>query len=533
LRSSLAATAVALVGIGWLALTLPPDAFFSGDPGLKFIAAANAVEHPSTPFTINLPTIGGRGVPHVDPMIAVHGSHGHVLQSPVFPVLTAPLVAAFGIRGAYVLPALSFVLMVPLLEMLRRHTTSDTSFLVLAVMALAANPVLFYSLEFWEHAPAIVLLTGSTALSLRLRPDSGTTPGLASGAVAGLAVLLRPEAAWYLAGLFLAAGRRRRAGFACGVAVVLLPFSLASYAHSGSVFGPHISNSLSPLQSNWLTSRWQRLDAWLVPDSAAETAGLALMAAAWIAGWFGANLGVRQVVALAGAALISILASRHGVHPDSLWQAFPVALVALVPPAGAGDSRRGRLWLIAAVAALGVILTAAHDGGAQWGPRFLLIVTPVLIVLAAASATRLAGAGAVRTARIGLLAITLLAAIMTSRAAYRELRGAKRAYDRIIASTHSLTSPGDSLVTNVWWFDQVTAALYGTRTFLYAPNQAAATEILNELAMARQPQVTLVWTSEPDGAPLNTGDTCFQVVETREVMDRRLTFARARCDEGR
>ena len=37
-------TAIAAVGIGWLAVALPPEAFVAGDAGLKLIAALNAID---------------------------------------------------------------------------------------------------------------------------------------------------------------------------------------------------------------------------------------------------------------------------------------------------------------------------------------------------------------------------------------------------------------------------------------------------------------------------------------------------------
>src|SRR5690242_1814301 len=75
--------------MAWLALSLPADAFFSGDSGLKLIAARNAIAHPSRPFDVDLPIVNGRPAPYVDPMLELHGDHAYALQSPIFPVLSA------------------------------------------------------------------------------------------------------------------------------------------------------------------------------------------------------------------------------------------------------------------------------------------------------------------------------------------------------------------------------------------------------------------------------------------------------------
>ena len=137
------ALVIATLGIGWLAVSLPPDGFFSGDSGLKLIAAFNAIDHPLRPFALDLPEIAGRPVRYVDTMVVVHDDHGHVIQSPLFPVISAPLIASLGLRGAYALPALAFIVLLPLLNVMRSHAAPRTSIGVLACIAVGANPMLF------------------------------------------------------------------------------------------------------------------------------------------------------------------------------------------------------------------------------------------------------------------------------------------------------------------------------------------------------------------------------------------------------
>ena len=116
-----ALAAVSTVALVWLAAGLPAGAFFSGDSGVKLIAALEAIEHPARPFEIDLPRVGTRATAFVDPMVVVHGGHAHALQSPLFPPLSAPIIATFGLRGAYVLPALAFIALCLLLEVIRRQ----------------------------------------------------------------------------------------------------------------------------------------------------------------------------------------------------------------------------------------------------------------------------------------------------------------------------------------------------------------------------------------------------------------------------
>jgi hypothetical protein len=241
---------------------------------------------------------------------------------------------------------------------------------------------------------------------------------------------------------------------------------------------------------------------------------------------------VWQVLALAGTAIITVLAARRALPAQSFWQGFPLALLALMPTSTWTPAARG-LGLAAYVAVVGVVLTATNDGGAQWGTRYLLIAAPPLLLLAARSATDAAGAGAWRAPRLVLLAVILLAGAATSRSAYLELRGAKRNYEGLVAATQSFTRPGDVILTNLWWLDQVTAALHGTRTFLYVADSAAASRALATLRAERIDAVTLAWSA--DGAesafPLDAAldGTCFRTTAMRDAEPRSIRFAAARC----
>ncbi|HZI78304.1 MAG TPA: hypothetical protein VFD69_02265 [Vicinamibacterales bacterium] len=525
--------ALTALALGWLAAGLPAGAFFSGDSGVKLIATLEAIAHPARPFETDLPRIGERATTFVNPMVVPHGEHAHVLQSPLFPPLTAPLVAAFGLRGAYVWPALAFIALVPLLATARRHLLPDTSGPVLAWIAVAASPLLLYALEFWEHAPAVALLAAGTAAAAPVLAGGGSRARVAlGGALVGAGVLLRPEGAWYAAGLALALGPRHWLPFAGGAAALLVPAALVNYLHFGNPLGAHASAVLAPIGADFLAARWQRVQDWLWPASDAEAAGLALVGAAWLAAPLTANVRARQLLALAGTAVIAVLAARRALPTPSFWQGFPLALLALVP--GVTWTREARRVALAAlVAVAGVVLTATNDGGAQWGTRYLLVAAPPLLLLAARGATGAAGDGAWRTPRLVALAVILLAGAATSRSAYLELRGAKRDYEGLVVAVAAVAPAGSVIVTNLWWLDQIAAALHGTRVFLYVPDGHAAARALATLRAERIDAVTLAWSADGAESPFALDaaldGTCFRTTAIRDAKLRSMRFAAARC----
>ena len=263
--------ALAALALVWLASALPADAFFSGDSGVKLIATLDAIEHPTRPFDTDLPRVGSRATTFTDPKIVPHGGHAHVLQSPLFPPLTAPLVAAFGVRGAYVWPVLGFVALVPLFAAARRRLVPETSWPLLAFVVVAANPLFFYALEFWEHVPAVACLTaGLVMVAPAIKGDGASARTAAGGALVGAGVLLRPEGAWLAAGLALALGPRHWLPFGGGAAALLLPAGALNYAHFGNPLGAHASAVLSPIGTNFVAARWQRIEDWLWPASLVE-----------------------------------------------------------------------------------------------------------------------------------------------------------------------------------------------------------------------------------------------------------------------
>ena len=514
----------------WLAAALPPHAFYSGDSGVKLIAARNAIAHSSRPFAIDLPTINGRPVPYVEGFFSVHGGHAHSLQSPVFPVVSAPFIAVFGLRGAYILPIISFVALLPLLTRIARHVAPDVSVAILSLVGLFAGPVLFYAFEFWEHLPAIACLAGATALLFR--PRATRTHLIASGSLSAAAILLRPEALWYviaLAGWQIHA-RARLGYFVAAAALILGLFALSNLFESGNLMGPHISANLAPVLDNWAGVRIQRGALWFWPGSSLWVAGVLVLISSSVASLANVNVRVAQAVALCAVAILALQAASGAYARESLWNCWPVGLLLFVP------SSRFRelapLWWLAVFTVVAVWLTSAHDGGAQWGPRFVLIAAPAMIVLAAASASDATGPGQARRFRQALVLIVCVAGLWTTRAAYRELRGTKQFYAELVQAVDNFTEKDSVIVFGTWWFDQVVASLYPSRTFLYAESAPMASVILKELQAGAVREAVLVWSreEEADGAIANAvNGTCFQAAAPHDIPQRELRMVKVTC----
>lgn len=530
-RGVLAITALTAALLVLLATPLDPRGFVSGDQGLKLMAAQAVLAHPAQPLRLDVPVLAGQPLPYLDRMVVAHGDHATVLQSPLFPVLSAPFLALFGLRGVYVLPALAFMALAPLTFVLYRKVSPSPSVGAWAASAVVGNPLFFYAFEFWEHVPAAACLAGATVLALRPRT---TRALLAAGVLCGLALLLRPEAVFYALTVGVLLGTSRRddtstgrawTGYVTGVAVVLAAYALGTFLESGSLIGDHVSANLGVVGDDWWHVRGTRLWLWLV-GTPLTAAGLAGLAAAW-ALWAAGREAAARVLGLVAALLVAVgPLVQH--QPDVLWRAWPLGALVLVPRRASG-STSACAWLAGATSLL-VWLTSTHDGGAQWGPRILLIAAPAFIVLAADAVRELALPGPARAARVLLVAAVVGLGLWSSRQAYVELRGWKRYYASLVAAVERQTTAGDVIVTNVWWLDQICAELRPSRTFLVTASPAETAGALHLLQRHGAHTALLVWSTE-DGAagPMRTADSCFTASQPILIPERQVVMARASC----
>jgi uncharacterized membrane protein YgcG len=553
---ALAAWAAAAVATLALARGLPPESFYVGDPGVKLIAARNALARPLGPFEIPLPVIGFEPVPYVDPFFMVHGDHAHAITPELFPVLSAPLIAAFGLPGAYVLPALGLLLALAASARLAVALDSRRHPAVVVLTAFLATPLLFYGLEFWEHAlaagvaalatamfvgpvfrlRALRRTTGALAEEVRLgvTPDLKVGPTFGAGLLFGLAVLLRPEALWFAVAV-LACARllptppRASAMFvaAAGIVVALLPLEIYNLLHFGSPIPPHIAGNPALVSGDWLPIRATLLSSWVF--SAGTTSFWRVAPAILLAPfafYTGAGAPPPARAYADASPRISGSSARHGRRRLS-FSFFS-------GPGGPSSGGRAFLLAVALLDIALVVLTAPNDGGGQWGPRYLLLAYLPLALLAADAISYVASDFS-RTAPLWKRAIhvaAIIAVVLGSawiqRSAYKELRGAKLTYARLVDFVEREVPAGGYAVTDLWWLDQAAASLTDTRRFLYVATATAAANALQRLDREGEPGVTLVRSRVESEGPSEPWleRTCYKETSRVDIPERTLVAVR-------
>jgi hypothetical protein len=492
------------IAVAVLAAGLRPDAFYVGDQGVKLAAASNALRFPEHPLDIPLPTIAGEPAPHIEPFFFVHDGHAHAVTSEAFPLLSAPLLAAFGIRGLYLLPAAGFLVTLLACGWLATALDPRRSPALVATVAALGTPFLFYGLEFWEHAPATALGASGAALLLHAaarRPGSNATTGsaLLAGLLMGGAIVLRTEAACFVAALLLASRTlvarptwRDWGVAAAGMAVALLPLAVWSLLHFGTIVPSHVSTNARLVDGNWWTTRIALAGSWLLPSR-------------WT---------VDGPVASA-----------------SLWSAAPAAAVALLSIAAPGERReRTALWLLFILTVLFVVMTAPNSGGSQWSPRYLLFAYIPLAILAADLVQALPRRTSARIAA----ALLVLVGIWVQRAAYRELRGTKGTYGRVVDFMKRSAAPRSTVVSDLWWLDQLASPALDSRTFLYVDHPQTGIDVIRRLSDHAVPMATIVRSREETPEIGSWWDgTCYVEDGRDELGVRSLVAIRLRYQCGR
>lgn len=445
-----------------LAATLRPDSFSSGDSGVKLIAARAVLQDPFHPFDIRLPAIAGAPTPHVEPFFAVHGEHAHAVTSPIFPLLTAPLLAALGLHGLYVLPALGYLLSIAAIAAFATAGAERRTPVIIAATTILGVPYLYYGLEFWEHMPAVACAAWAAAAFLGKRP-------LTAGFLVGVAILLRPEAIWFAAALAGAAlllaprpSMRDFARLAAGTCAVCGMYELFVVWHFGSLVPPHIAVNSGETVQHWSSIR-----------------------ASLLATWFGS------------------------LETTSAWVGAPCAVAAMASLALPKRSDHRFLWALALADIILTVLTAPNDGGSQWSPRYLLFAWVPLAVLAADTVDRIPRR---RLVGIAVLVVACAAGFWMNRMAFRTLRGAKAVNGRIVDFVARTTSGSRDVVTDVWWIDQIAAPALGAHQVFFTPEASTGAAVVKRLSDAAVPLVHVIRSREesPDTASWRQGSCYFE-----------------------
>jgi hypothetical protein len=497
-------------------LLLPAQGWVTGDQGSKYLQArAFAAQGPLNPAIEVLAR-------DVDPVYVrqepkLKNRRGRLVSEFLWllPLLTAPFLRVLGMRGLYLVPALSVVVIVLAAAALGRRL-GDTRGVWTAWVVLLVTPVAMYGLELWEHAPAAACVMAAAVLLAPDRSRGGGWRFAAAGAAIAAGALFREEVVTALPALLIgraislerdrvtdliATGLWTALG-AGAIVAASVPVNLMIYA---AALPMHMTQDAWQVATStpYMQVRRDVLVDLLLPASHAGLFAAAVLAAlaASMAQTWRRNRGLAADDA-AGRALVMVVHASaaialaitvglpiwrlvHGVRPHDAYRVtsaahtWPFVLALFYWPWIATEVQRpmARYLIASAVLILaGTAVLVPTSGGAQWSPRFLLAVAPLLAVVAAAAARPTLDPIGRRTATIngitGMVCAILLASFVMQTSGVFWLQRAKARHARLTALVGDRTASGDVLISNVFWFPEVTATLAPARRMLFSWSSA-------------------------------------------------------------
>jgi hypothetical protein len=360
-----------------LQFLIPEGVFYSGDAGLKALLAKQLVSNPfrfdlATPPDAWVQNLWNNGLyPFEQPFVYELNDKYWITFPYTFPLVTAPFYALFGYRGFYFIPLVATVaIWLSFYWACRRLNFNPwLTSLGLAIL-IFASPLTQYSAMYWEHTLAVALAFHGVVLLLVNQQGLSKTGAVLSGVLIGLSVWFRPE-------------------FIC---LVLLMGALVVAAYLFNLNQlKGLTKSLNLGKLNFLTK-----NGIIFIISLLATVGLFFVSNYII---YGHPLGIHAIQVVEQQTLPERLVNARKTFKELGWALFEYLPIAVFPllylPLVWRSRKRPNfnpkltvIYLVCFFFIVGVALivpvgTAGKiAGGKQWGPRFLLGIIPIIVLVA-------------------------------------------------------------------------------------------------------------------------------------------------------
>lgn len=342
----------------YLLSQVPDDIYFSGDAGLKALLARQ-LSAGKLNFDLNLTVplwvknLWDNGLYPFEPPFSYKIDNRYYITFPfTFPLVTAPFHALFGYRGFYIVPLVStWVIWFNFYRICQFFQVSVVATSVGLATLIFASPLTMYSAMYWEHTLAVSL--AFSGLVIVLTKGEGTftkKDAVTSGILIGSSVWFRPE--------FLA------------LVAILIPLILVSYGFNLGKF-----NIIDKQKTIFIVALLITIVGFFIINKLI----------------YNHPLGAHALQVVEEFSLQKRLTTATRIF-SKLWnnfrEYFPIVYFTIIFAGLSVFYRNMKLTpVIQKIVVISipfiflVPILLPSDGGKQWGPRFLLILIPLLSLL--------------------------------------------------------------------------------------------------------------------------------------------------------
>lgn len=458
---------------------IPLDGLFSGDIGAKQIQITALIYNRFSSLALPYPGASFDRLTQFSPLPALFTWKIGVNFYSIFSYPHAALMAIpfflCGYAGLYVIPLLATSFSLLAGAYISRRIIPGMQLFTLLLLALA-TPLSFYGLVPWEHALATCLTTWSTLFVIRAYEHSHWIDGLLGGLCAACATWMRIETIWFIPaiiiGTVVSSGINRSilTALTLGLLIGLVPFVTFNFYVFGLPLGGQVAVNFgrpaigSTTDFIWL--RFKITQAMLLDRNIPVFLPLLEISLLVIARYVSKTWKLICIFGCAVLEFLSLTSIPALADRTGLLGTCPLILGIVLLDIGKIRQIERLFLVISGIYVLGVIISSPNDGGAQWGPRYLLPILPLLVFLSIRSVQIiLKKQPAIRT---GLI---IVAGLFACYSFYLQLLGLQRLRTSMIDNIQLVKATSGQqeqiVLTDEWFIPQILAQLYYNHTILY------------------------------------------------------------------
>jgi len=506
-RTAWALCAVVAAAYAWWVVLMPSRVFWAGDMGVKYVQVESLLRQHWRSTALVYPSRDldprGQWFPFAVPFATRHGERFYSVFPIAFPALSAVLFWLFGVIGLYVIPICASAATLFALPWLCDRLGIGRFRALAPILIGLGSPLFFYSVLFWEHTLAATLCTFAVCCLLRAEGKMRARWAFACGLLVAACAWFRPEAYCFLAALLVAiiATRWRRvrgmqtaawvSAGACGPLVVLWTYQWLAFGHP---LGAHYVVNVRYYAGSGV-AMGSRLIRLIADPNIGEIKNLWLMTPFLLLLVVCVIPPLRRKSGVVATMFVlcvptSVLLGLSGYFNEGLLAVTPLVAgcFLLFGPAGESKGPADYTALLGVMSIGYVVLVAMTSpvvGGLQLGPRLLLPIVPIVLLLALYGAQQAWQCTISPRAR-QIIACSLFVlgccGVLTSIFALQTVYTMKTYRKALIEKIMKGSEP--VVVADHWSTPQEIAPIYFERKVLLAPRAEEDAELLRALANA-------------------------------------------------